>query len=140
MVLDVAVGVYLKNPGATVDAVILGDVPVGATSNVVFDTGWSLRSYPYPVTVAVNYDEFVGLADAGSTANSNSNLADQVWKYDSVSGWDDAFLFGGIPGHPLDGLWVKAGPSTLTLDPGQGFYYLARTGFTWVVDRPFTLN
>ena len=71
--------------------------------------------------------------------NSNSTLAPQIWKY-SGGGWESAFLFGGIPGHPFDDKWVAAGLSTMTLDPGQSFYYLARTGFTWTVERPFTLN
>ena len=137
MVLDPTIGVYLKNPGTTADAVILGDVPVADTVDVILDTGWSMRTFPYPVTVGVNDGNFVNIAD-GATANSNSTLADQVWKYTGT--WESAFLFGGIPGHPLDDMWVAAGPSTMTLDPGQAFYYLARTGFTWTVERPFTLN
>jgi hypothetical protein len=147
MVLDSKTGYYLERQAAdggnpTDQAVILGDVEVGDSIDITIPVDYSMVAYPYPVDCPVNDASdsvFVRLSD-GATGGTSTTNADVVYKY-TGAGFTSAFLFGGIPGHPLDGLWITGGgPSTISFDPGEGFYYEAQAGFTWTVQRPFDLD
>jgi hypothetical protein len=98
-------------------------------------------AYPYPVACPVNDasdSQFVRLSD-GATGGTASGSSDNVHKY-TGAGFESAFLFE-FSGHPFHGQWVGgAGPSAMSFDPGEGFYYEAQAGFTWTVQRPFDLD
>jgi hypothetical protein len=137
MITDGQTGYYVQNSGVA-DAVILGDVNVADTTDISLVAGYNLIAYPYPVTLAVNGGNFVSLTD-GATGSTNPTTADTVYKY-TGAGFESAWLVD-FPGNPLHDNWMGAtGPSTMSLDPGVGFYYMALNPFTWTVERPFTVN
>jgi hypothetical protein len=137
-VLDCKTGYYFKN-NAIVEAVILGEDNVDDTTDIVLVAGYNLIAYPYLATLTLNGGNFISAAD-GATNSTSAITADNVYRY-TGAGFESAFLFGGIPGHPLDDMWIgPAGPSTMSIDPGVGFYYLAQNPFTWTITRPFPVD
>jgi hypothetical protein len=141
MVLDSKSGYYLQrvDGGSTLQAVILGDVDVAASVDIVINAGYNLIAFPYPIDVGVNDDEFVSLTD-GAAGSTSPFTSDTVYKYNGTS-FDSAWL-AKAPGNPLDDTWMgPSGASTLILEAGVGFYYEhVSTGFTWTVERPFGVD
>ena len=79
------------------------------------------------------------IADGASGAQTQSD-ADEIWAWVQASdNYRQCFLFA-FPSHPFDQQWLEgAGITTLTLDPGMGFWYRHKgaSGWTWTCPVPY---
>lgn len=94
------------------------DIPVSVGINEL-----SLPVVPYSDLIS----DVIGTQVVGA---SNAFNADRIWKYNpsAQSGYDYAWLVGGV-GPPFDGQWYTGNnPTTLTLGPDEGFVLQIRAG------------
>ncbi|MFC1497778.1 hypothetical protein ACFLS1_04785 [Verrucomicrobiota bacterium] len=103
---------------------------VGQIVNVITQStdvvlGWQQMAYGFSSEPVVNELDF----DAdGATGNGDPSIADQIWFYDPLTTSYTTYFLG------PDGNWYDKDTFALatgTVDMGQGFWYVARAGFTW---------
>ncbi len=92
----------------------------------------------FPITVALGDQgsDDSNLWESGATGANNSFSADRIWTYNvAVQGeYDIAWLVDNVS-PTYNGLWYTGNnPTTMTLEPGKGYYIQIRSGhsgFTW---------
>jgi len=123
--LSGANGFWVENVGAaSATAVLSGEVELAATVTNSVSTGFQLLSYPYPVASTV---ADLGLSPAiGDKIYAFNGATYDVSTYESVFSW--------VTFTSVD----QWNPNTLTIGVGEGFWYEATAGQTWIANRPFT--
>ena len=80
------------------------------------------------------------LTSDGAHGSMSQVSADEIWAWgQSMDNYRQCWLFH-FPSHPFHGAWLEgAGPTTLTLDPGMGFWYRHKgtSGWTWDIPVPY---
>jgi|GEM_PF-1519181 len=109
--------------------------PAGSTAYALGIMG----KFDVPVSVGINQLSLPLIPSSNAISNvigtqvtgaTNAFDADRVWKYNSSSpsGYDIAWLVGGV-GPPYDGQWYTGNyPTTLTIGPDEGFILQIREG------------
>ena len=99
--------------------------------------------FPYPVSVAVNDEKFIHLAD-GVSGSTYPELADTIYRYTGDGNWEMAFLFNSNGAHPeYDNKWIDRYTNTISnwiINPGESFWFHRQSGagpFTWSVEKPY---
>lgn len=143
-VLPAGSAVFVKGaPGvADVDMVVAGEVPlVQYTTNAIV-ADLQLISLPYSCDITLNVNEGTDLADSGATGNYLIADADQIITWDEVAqGYVTYALYDDTVTREwrLGSDFFTAG-QTPTINLGQGFWYKAQSGFTWIQENPYYGN
>jgi hypothetical protein len=134
-------GFWIKNNNVASNStvVMVGDVEMAATKTSTINPGFSMISYPYSTSVAINSTNFVGLAQ-GAQGGLDVDSADNLYYWNGVE-YIRYFLADGSGDPELDGKWIDEGLAVadFTLQPGSAIWYLRRgaTSISWVANRPY---
>jgi len=114
-------GYWVESVGVA-ETIRNGEVPMDAAITNSIVAGFQLCSYPYPVDRVIS--------NLGFTPTSGDKI--YAWNgtgYDIVS-YGPSFV-------PFVGLVTKWNNETLPIAVGQGFWYEAAAGSTWIATKPF---
>ena len=120
-------GFWVQNRQAfTQTLVFVGSVLEAAEHSVEIGEGMQLIGSAYPVERTLYEATF---AEDGAHGASSELYADRIWYWDeSRQDYDYAWLIDGV-GSPYDGMWWDGDPwgeTTITLEPGVGYWYQRR--------------
>ncbi|MBN2564034.1 MAG: hypothetical protein JXQ75_24230 [Phycisphaerae bacterium] len=123
---------------STQTIVLVGDV---VDDNVVTGSviqGFNMVSYPFSTERDINE---MGLTSG--VAGANWALSDHLIVWDAQAKQYINFYYRNSSKAGITNKWVNALADTVVatniVNPGQGFWYQARSNFNWVAVRPYTL-
>ena len=139
IVLEPGTGFWVQSRQAsTQDLALLGAVSTVPQQPVTIVEGMQLIGSAYPMEMTLYQATF---AEDGAYGAPSELYADRVWYWDTdLQDYDYAWLVDGI-GPAYDGKWWDGDPwgeTTITLRPGNGYWYQRRgTGsFVWTHPMP----
>lgn len=140
-------GMFIQRKSAArsrTNTVLLGNKRTNANYTATVSANWNMLGWAHHLSQTEGAN--AGAANAGwnflksGAVGSTSTNADQIWIYSTSSGWKGFRLLNGVGAN--NGRWYRFSPSptfeaTVTMDDGNGFFYLHRgSGFTWTNQTP----
>ena len=131
-------GFWIQSRNGTQEITFVGQVSDTSDRVISIVDGMQLFGNAYPDTVLLKDSE---LYEDGATGAPSELNADRVWWWDPDSSYYDYAWLVDSTGSPSDGLWWDSDPwgeTSITLRPGQGYWYQARGNpFTWSYLKPY---
>ncbi len=133
-VIKAGTGMWLQAPGTagtTTEVVIAGEVVDVPTQSVAIVNGFQIMSYPYSTEIPLNDTD---LMNDGATVGFSPAQADRIYIWNGVD-YDQYALSQAMGGWSKTTEWPVL--TTDTIPMGAGFWYNAKSGFTWTEPIPY---
>jgi hypothetical protein len=141
-VLPVGSAAWLTSPAAPgdVDLIASGEVPLAASVTNSIVAGLQMLAYPFSADFALDNS---GFAASGATGDPETGNCDLIIAWDVATqtyntyGLYDGNLWGDptVEWRNADDFYTPA--QSVVLDLGRGFWYQAKSAFTWVEATPY---
>ncbi len=120
---------------STQEVVLVGDVANASAVTNALVAGLNMISYPYSTPRGIN-----DLDLTTGTAAKNQSGADQIWAWDGSQQQYVKFFYRSTVGNKWVAYLDPDVPATNIVSPAEGMWYNARSPFTWIAARPYTLD
>ena len=133
-------GFWIQSRNGAQDITFVGQVSDTSDRVISIVAGMQLFGSAYPDTVLLKDSE---LCEDGATGAASELNADRVWWWIADSSYYDYAWLVDSTGSPSDSLWWDSDPwgeTSITLRPGEGYWYQARGNpFTWSYLKPYNV-
>jgi hypothetical protein len=126
-----------SSSSATNSITYVGNVVMTDQQVVAMPVGLDIRGYPFSSAVSI---ADIGFVSSGAAGNNNYLLADQISIYENGAYRTYALRAGKWYEANSLANWQQAIEADFELQPGQGFFYRARSAFSWTENNPYLMS